>query len=181
MADDSPRKEYGGMAHTDRTPLLPSKRQDLLLEEDVYDDYHEASVSSGVFNLSTTIVGAGIMALPATMKVLGLPLGIVSIIVMGILSENSIQIMLRYSRPSGARSYGGLMGDAFGAIGRVLVQLCIIINNIGILIVYLIIIGKPLKPCQETGHSPQEILTRTCLLWTHVTMNTYVNWNWFQC
>lgn len=126
---------------TDRTPLLPSKRQDLNAELDVYDDYHEASVPSAVFNLSTTIVGAGIMALPATMKVMGLPLGILTIIVMGILSENSIQIMLRYSRPSGARSYGGLMADAFGEIGRKLVQICIIINNVGILIVYLIIIG----------------------------------------
>ena len=132
------------MAETERTPLLPSKRQDLM--EDVYDDYHEASVPSAVFNLSTTIVGAGIMALPATMKVLGLPLGIVTIIVMGILSENSIQIMLRYSRPSGARSYGGLMAHAFGEFGRALVQLCIIINNVGILIVYMIIIGIPLCP-----------------------------------
>jgi sodium-coupled neutral amino acid transporter 2 len=167
MAEYSPKKEGAQsvtMAQTERTPLLPSKRQDLV-EEDVYDDYHEASVASGVFNLSTTVVGAGIMALPATMKVLGLPLGIVSIIVMGILSENSIQIMLRYSRPSGARSYGGLMGDAFGAIGRVLVQLCIIINNIGILIVYLIIIGKPLKPCQETGHSPQEVVPFCLCFW----------------
>lgn len=140
-----------GMAQTERTPLLPSKRQDLLVEEDVYDDYHEASVSSAVFNLSTTVVGAGIMALPATMKVLGLPLGILSIIVMGILSENSIQIMLRYSSPSGARSYGGLMGDAFGALGRALVQLCIIINNFGILIVYLIIIGDVLSGTSGAG------------------------------
>lgn len=139
-SDESPKKAN---CSTERTPLLPSKRQDVVVEEedDAYDDYHEASVASGVFNLSTTIVGAGIMALPATMKVLGLPLGIVCIIIMGILSENSIQIMLRYSRPCHARSYGGLMGDAFGALGRALVQFCIIVNNFGILIVYLIIIG----------------------------------------
>lgn len=137
------QEESVAMALTERTPLLPSKRQDLNAELDVYDDYHEASVPSAVFNLSTTVVGAGIMALPATMKVTGLPLGILTIIVMGILSDNSIQIMLRYSRPSGARSYGGLMADAFGAIGRALVQICIIINNVGILIVYLIIIGNP--------------------------------------
>jgi len=131
------------MAQPERVPLLPSKRQDVSNAElDVYDDnYHEASMPSAVFNLSTTVVGAGIMARPATMKLMGLPLGIVTIIVMGILSENSIQIMLRYSRPSGVRSYGGLMADSFGEVGRALVQLCIIINNVGILIVYLIIIG----------------------------------------
>lgn len=141
-SDESPKKaKYETSTSTERTPLLPSKRQDVVEEDDAYDDYHEASVAGGVFNLSTTIVGAGIMALPATMKVLGLPLGIVGIIIMGILSENSIQIMLRYTRPCHARSYGGLMGDAFGALGRAIVQLCIIINNFGILIVYLIIIG----------------------------------------
>lgn len=133
---------------TERTPLLPDKRQDLVVEEIYEDDYHEASIPSAVFNLSTTIVGAGIMALPATMKVLGLPLGIITIVVMGILSENSIQVLLRYSRPCRAKSYGGLMANAFGKFGKVLVQLCIIINNIGILIVYLIIIGKRLS-CQE--------------------------------
>lgn len=124
--------------------LLPSKRQDVVDDVDG-DDYHEASASSAVFNLSTTVVGAGIMALPATMKVLGLPLGIVVIIVMGILSEHSIQIMLRYSRPSRIRSYGGLMADSFGEIGRKLVQLCIVTNNVGILIVYLIIIGNKIS------------------------------------
>lgn len=134
--------DYKTLTESERTPLLPSKRQDLL--EDVYDDYHEASVPSAVFNLSTTIVGAGIMALPATMKVLGLPLGILTIIIVGILSENSIQVLLRYSRPCRAKSYGGLMADAFGNAGRVFVQLCIIINNIGILIVYMIIIGRSL-------------------------------------
>lgn len=141
MSDSGKQQEDVSMAHPERMPLLPSKREDVLNGE-LDDDYHEASVPSAVFNLSTTVVGAGIMALPATMKVLGLPLGIFTIAVMGILSENSIQIMLRYSRPSGIRSYGGLMADSFGKIGRVLVQLCIIINNMGILIVYLIIIGR---------------------------------------
>jgi sodium-coupled neutral amino acid transporter 2 len=128
---------------SETSPLLPSKRQDLLVigEEEEEDDYHEASTPSAVFNLSTTIVGAGIMALPATMKVLGVPLGLLAILFAAILSENSIQALLRYSRPCKARSYGALMADAFGEAGRIAVQLCIIINNVGILIVYIVIIG----------------------------------------
>jgi len=132
---------------TERTPLLPSKTQDLV--EEVYDDYQEATMTSGVFNLSTTIVGAGIMALPATMKVLGLPLGILLIIVVGILSESSIRVLLRYSRPSGAKSYSDLMGSAYGEVGRASVQLCIIVANFGILIVYLIIIGTHSLPLRH--------------------------------
>lgn len=132
---------------SETSPLLPSKRQDLLeIGEEEEDDYHEASTPSAVFNLSTTIVGAGIMALPATMKVLGLPLGLLAILFAAILSENSIQALLRYSRPCKARSYGALMADAFGEAGRIAVQLCIIINNVGILIVYIVIIGMVMHP-----------------------------------
>lgn len=148
MSKNPQQQQQAEEVRSERTPLLPDKRQDLVVEDTYEDDYHEASIPSAVFNLSTTIVGAGIMALPATMKVLGLPLGIITIVVMGILSENSIQVLLRYSRPCRAKSYGGLMANAFGKFGKVLVQLCIIINNIGILIVYLIIIGKRLS-CQE--------------------------------
>jgi len=45
------------------------------------------------------------------------------------------------------------MGDAFGAFGRALVQLCIIINNFGILIVYLIIIGTSWHPFVASSFS----------------------------
>jgi hypothetical protein len=124
--------------------LLLSKIQELIenrCNDDDDDDYHQASTQSAVFNLSTTIVGAGIMALPATIKVLGLPLGLVAILLAGILSENSIQALLRYSRPCNATSYGALMANAFGEAGRIVLQLCIIINNFGSLIVYVIIIG----------------------------------------
>jgi hypothetical protein len=124
--------------------LLSSGRQELIenrCNDDDDDDYHQASTQSAVFNLSTTIVGAGIMALPATIKVLGLPLGLVAILLAGILSENSIQALLRYSRPCNATSYGALMTNAFGEAGRIVLQLCIIINNFGSLIVYIIIIG----------------------------------------
>jgi sodium-coupled neutral amino acid transporter 2 len=76
---------------------------------------------------------------------LGLPLGLVAILLAGILSENSIQALLRYSRPCNATSYGALMANAFGEAGRIVLQLCIIINNFGSLIVYIIIIGLQKK------------------------------------
>lgn len=93
-------------------------------------------------NLSTTIIGAGIMALPATMKVLGLGLGIAVIILVAVLSEATVRILLKYSRPGGTDSYGGLMGDAFGEVGKKMLQACVVINNIGVLVIYMIIIGN---------------------------------------
>ncbi|KAJ6891317.1 hypothetical protein NC651_025970 [Populus alba x Populus x berolinensis] len=58
------------------------------------------------------------MALPATMKVLGLGLGIGLIVFVAVLS------------------------NAFGNVGRRVLQLFVMLNNVRVLIVYMIIIGK---------------------------------------
>ncbi|KAK9118672.1 hypothetical protein Scep_016765 [Stephania cephalantha] len=130
----------------EKSPLLPRKGEDV-----GFDEFNGASFTGAVFNLSTTIVGAGIMALPATMKVLGLVPGIVMIVVMAILTEASIEMLLRFSRAGKTVSYGGVMGDAFGRIGRMLLQMCVIINNVGVLIVYMIIIGDVLSGTSSSG------------------------------
>ncbi|KAL3844560.1 hypothetical protein ACJIZ3_001963 [Penstemon smallii] len=131
----------------EKSPLLPTKHE----EEGGFDEFNGASFSGAVFNLSTTIVGAGIMSLPATMKVLGLILGIAVIIFMAFLTEASIEFLLRFSRASKSVSYGGLMGDAYGKYGRMLIQLCVLVNNIGVLIVYMIIIGDVLSGTTSDG------------------------------
>lgn len=121
----------------EKSPLLPTKKG----EEAGFEEFNGASFTGAVFNLSTTIVGAGIMALPATMKVLGLIPGIALIVFMAFLTNASIDLLIRFSRAGKSVSYGGAMDDAFGSIGRILLQVCVMINNIGVLVVYMIIIG----------------------------------------
>lgn len=110
-------------------------------------DAEDAAASAGsgipgaVFNLATSIIGAGIMALPATMKVLGVAVGLVSIILMGALSEISIELLIRFSAHCKASSYGEVVQSALGRPFRIFCEICIIVNNAGILVVYLIIIG----------------------------------------
>lgn len=127
----------------EKAPLLPKRQED----DGGFDEFNGASFTGAVFNLSTTIVGAGIMALPATMKVLGLGLGIALIIFMAILTEASIELLLRFSREGKSVSYGGLMGEAFGKCGKILLQVCVLVNNVGVLIVYMIIIGITIFYC----------------------------------
>lgn len=131
----------------EQSPLLPTKHQ----EDAGFDEFDGASFSGAVFNLSTTIVGAGIMALPATMKSLGLIPGIAMIIFMAFLTEASVELLIRFSRTSKSTSYGGLMGDAFGKYGKMLLQICILVNNIGVLVVYMIIIGDVLSGTNSSG------------------------------
>lgn len=101
----------------------------------------DSGMYGAVFNLTTTIIGAGIMALPATMKVLGLVLGFVLIILMGVLSEISVELLVRFSVHCKASSYGEVVEFALGRPARILSEICIIINNAGVLVVYLIIMG----------------------------------------
>jgi solute carrier family 38 (sodium-coupled neutral amino acid transporter), member 2 len=132
-----------GGDHHGAEPLLPEKqRGGGAGADDAGDDFHGASFSGAVFNLSTTIVGAGIMALPATMKVLGLVPGLALIALSALLTDASIELLVRFNRAAGVRTYGKTMGDAFGVLGRGLLQLCVVVNNVGILVVYMIIIGK---------------------------------------
>lgn len=120
-----------------RAPLLPHD----------YLEAHEAGIdgasfSGAVFNLSTTIVGAGIMALPATVKELGLIPGLIMIVLVGWLTESSIDMIMRFSRASKSATYSGVVADAFGGAGMTLLQVCIVVNNLGMLVVYMIIIGN---------------------------------------
>ncbi|XP_035539726.1 amino acid transporter AVT6E-like isoform X2 [Juglans regia] len=81
------------------------------------------------------------MALPAAMKVLGLIPGFVLIILMGIVSEISVELLVRFSALCKASSYGEVVQYAMGRPARVFLEICIIVNNAGVLVVYLIIMG----------------------------------------
>ncbi|KAL1332209.1 hypothetical protein HN51_061057 [Arachis hypogaea] len=131
----------------EHSPLLPTKR-----DHDYDDgDADGASFVGSVFNLSTTIIGAGIMALPAAIKVLGLLLGISSIIFLAFLTDTSLDILLRFSRVAKASSYAHVMGSAFGRLGTMVLQISVFINNLGILVVYMIIIGDVLSGTSSSG------------------------------
>ncbi|XP_042983668.1 amino acid transporter AVT6A-like isoform X5 [Carya illinoinensis] len=117
-----------------KSPLLPEKHAS--------EEFKWAPFAGAVFNLSTSIIGAGIMALPTTIKVLGLGLGLGMIVFVAVLTEASLEMLLRFSRVGKSESYGEVMGDAFGVVGRRLLQICILLNNVGTLIVYMIIIDS---------------------------------------
>lgn len=81
------------------------------------------------------------MALPAAVKQLGLIPGLAMIALVSVLTESSIDLILRFTRASKHASYAGAVSDSVGGAGRNLLQVCIVINNLGMLIVYMIIIG----------------------------------------
>lgn len=128
-----------------------SPRAPLLADKHGESGFDGASFSGAVFNLSTTIVGAGIMALPSAVKQLGLIPGLIMIVSVAFLTESSIGLILKFKRASKTSTYPGVAADAFGEGGRTLLQFCIVVNNLGMLIVYLIIIGDVLSGTMGGG------------------------------
>ncbi|XP_019158252.1 PREDICTED: putative sodium-coupled neutral amino acid transporter 7 [Ipomoea nil] len=101
-------------------------------------------ICRAVFNVSTSIIGAGIMSVPATLKVLGVIPAFVLTVVVAVLVDVSVDFLLRFTHAGSASTYAGLMKENFGKIGSVALQICIMITNLGCLIMYLIIIGDVL-------------------------------------
>lgn len=118
-------------------PLLPTQRK--------REKEDGASVSGAVFNVSTSIIGAGIMSIPATLKVLGVVPAFCLMIIVAFLADLSVDFLLRYTFSGEKRTYAGVMGESFGPIGSVLVQIFVMMLSWGCLIVYLIIIGDVLS------------------------------------
>ncbi|XWS74744.1 hypothetical protein CRYUN_Cryun01aG0024000 [Craigia yunnanensis] len=111
-----------------------------LLQENKPPGKH-ASVSGAVFNASTSIIGAGIMSISATLKVLGVVPAFLLIVVIAWLADVSVEFLMRYTHAGNSSTFAGVMKESVGQVGSVLVQICVMINNLGCLIIYLIIIG----------------------------------------
>ncbi|XP_027358739.1 amino acid transporter AVT6A-like [Abrus precatorius] len=132
----------------ENAPLLPKTQE---TDAEGFNDFNGASFSGAVFNLSTTIIGAGIMGLPACVKKLGMVPGLIAIILTALLTAKSIEFMIRISKAGNISSYGNLVGDAFGKFGKAVLQICVIVNNIGMLIIYMIIIGDVISGTSSSG------------------------------
>lgn len=126
------------------TPLLP-QTNDHLQENPIPDPIPQnGTVSGAVFNISTTMVGAGIMSIPATMKVLGLIPGLLVIVLVAVITDLTVEFMLRCTSSGKAVTYAGMVGESFGSVGSLAVKICVITTNLGVLIVYFIILGDVL-------------------------------------
>ncbi|KAL2904213.1 Amino acid transporter AVT6B [Bienertia sinuspersici] len=81
----------------------------------------------GKTSISTKVIEVEIMALPSTMKILGL---------------------------GKTSTYGGVMEHSFGKVGRILMQVSFYVNNISVLIRYMIIIGNVFSGTSASGTHP---------------------------
>ncbi|KDP21692.1 hypothetical protein JCGZ_03363 [Jatropha curcas] len=132
--------------------MSPAIGEDVpLLPDHSAKEKRGASVSGAVFNVSTSVIGAGIMSIPATLKVLGVIPAFVLIVVIAWLAEISVDFLMRYTHSGQSTTYAGVMREAVGPVGSMAVQICVMITNFGCLIVYLIIVGDVLSGSEHGG------------------------------
>ncbi|KAG7030636.1 Amino acid transporter AVT6C, partial [Cucurbita argyrosperma subsp. argyrosperma] len=120
-------------------PLLPALRS----------SPRTASVSGAVFNVSTSIIGAGIMSIPFAHKILGIIPALLLIAFVAFLTDISVEILVRFTHSGDSTTYAGVMKESFGPIGSIATQVCVMITNLGGLIIYQIIIGDVLSGNKE--------------------------------
>ena len=109
-----------------------------------------ASVLGAVFNVSTSVVGAGIMSIPAAMRVLGVAPAAALIACAAVLADAAAGFLLRHTRGAPS-SYAALMGDAFGRAGAALLNVFVAANAVGTLTVYLVIVGDVMSGAAGGG------------------------------
>lgn len=117
-------------------PLLPS------INDEIRADEEGASISGAIFNMTTGMVGAGIMSIPATFKVLGVIPSFLVILILAYFVDVTVEFLLKCTHSGESNTYGELMAESFGRSGSVALQVCVMITNLGALIIYLIIIGE---------------------------------------
>eukprot|EP00038_Savillea_parva_P001843 m.107828 g.107828 ORF g.107828 m.107828 type:complete len:482 (-) comp10635_c0_seq4:78-1523(-) len=105
-----------------------------------------ASVSSSLVNLTNTIVGAGVLALPFAFKSTGAILGIVVLVMVYLLILMSIEFLVAATRHTTQKSYAGVAIAALGYRGNVITQIATILTTFGAMTSYLIIIGDMTAP-----------------------------------
>ena len=101
----------------------------------------KASLVIATLNVMNAIMGSGILALPSVMAenglvlYIGLQLGIMVIV------DFSLHLLVRSALARNAFSYEKLGIEAFGSRGRVLVCLTIVVQNMGAILSYMIVVG----------------------------------------
>ena len=100
-----------------------------------------ASLRSTLFNTINAIVGAGVLALPYALRLDGAVVGTLLILLVAGLSERSAAMLLWVSDATKQRLYAGIGGAVGGPILGKVVDVAVILQNLGLLIGYLVICG----------------------------------------
>ncbi|KAJ4903973.1 Transmembrane amino acid transporter family protein [Raphanus sativus] len=133
-----------------KAPLLPNHDPSSSSSSSENDGKH-GSFAGAIFNVSTSIVGAGIMSIPAAFRVLGVIPSLSIIVIIAWLSNVSAGFLMKSTVAGDATTYAGVMKESFGKPGSVAVQVITMVVTFGSMIIFSIIIGDVLSGNEKGG------------------------------
>eukprot|EP00301_Raphidiophrys_heterophryoidea_P027890 c9875_g1_i2.p1 GENE.c9875_g1_i2~~c9875_g1_i2.p1 ORF type:complete len:196 (-),score=24.86 c9875_g1_i2:47-634(-) len=101
----------------------------------------KVSFVTSIFNLSNAILGAGILGLPYACSRSGVILFSVLLIAIAIVADYSLFLLLWCARVTNKYTYEELGIQAFGQRGPYLVGAAILVQNLGQMVSYLVVVG----------------------------------------
>ena len=116
---------------------------------------------TGCLGLINAMLGAAVLAYPFAFLSAGIVGALVCVCILGPLSSAGVAVLLRSMRIASAtdpsvRSFGGLVGAAFGPRLAGAVDALIVVYSFGTCIGYLILLGDVITPLVESAHPAWE-------------------------
>jgi sodium-coupled neutral amino acid transporter 11 len=100
-----------------------------------------STVAQGTFNMTNTVVGAGIIGLPYALKQAGFWVGIGALLAMAYMTELSLRLLMRVAFRARCNTYEALATHAFGASGFWLVSSARFLFSGGAMLAFLMILA----------------------------------------
>ncbi|KPA73905.1 putative amino acid transporter aATP11 [Leptomonas pyrrhocoris] len=136
-AEDTTRSPPAGSEDKD----YPSQRQRNIFVRVVQTIIPNGGLLSGVFNLASVTLGAGIMSIPSSLNTSGLIMGIVYLVIITALTVFSITLLTQAMLKTGIYSFEHLARAMFGRGGDIIVAVLMWLLCFGGAVGYLIAVG----------------------------------------
>ncbi|KAL4443859.1 hypothetical protein ABPG75_011596 [Micractinium tetrahymenae] len=143
---DSPRRGPGADpgASASYEPLLHEPPPPLGMPADVAPVAPRAArnerLAAGV-NMAKAILGVGILALPRVVSLLGMGTATIWLVFMALLTYASMHFLTKASVRTGLLGYSDVVREQLGLAGQVFLDIAVIVNGFGMMVIYLVIAG----------------------------------------
>lgn len=124
----------------------------------------ESSRRGALFNLTNSILGAGVLGLPAYFAMAGYVSGTLLLAGQSLLMYYTVHLLTRVARAENADSYGKCAEIILSVRGAVVVQFFIMANNLGALIAYVVLVRDFVRVLAENYSFPDRLVANALLL-----------------
>lgn len=124
-------------------PLAIEDEFDLVYPNDLTQspENQGSDLKSAFFNMTNSIVGAGIVGMPKAFMNAGLFVGLILMVILTFLNDWTIRLLIVNTKLSGTKSYTGFVTHSYGTMGKIVVLLSQGLFALGGSIGFTIIIG----------------------------------------